>query len=166
MKTLISALLTLLTFASCTSSWTEEEKRTFTQNCEASAVQATDSWPKETCACLSEKLQAAYPNPNDMAGLLDSLQQNPILLFDKYPECRRHANETPAEWNPAAEQAFLKSCDTLVKKGYVSSSAVCPCVLDKVKRRFPTVQRMQHLNSEVMGALAEECEGKRPARLY
>ena len=166
LQALLSTLLTVTLLSACSSGWTEEERSAFRQSCTGAAQMASDAWPEQTCACLTEKLEKRYPNPNDMTELLDSLQKDPVLLFDKYPECRVMNFETPAEWNERSERAFINSCGTLVAQGQVKDTATCACVLDKVKRRFPTTQRMQRVNTEIMRSIAEECEGKRGARLY
>lgn len=165
------SILTLLaafawTFTACTPEWTPEERTAMTQSCIGAAQAAGEAWPKETCECLTQNLEKQYPNPDEMEALADSLQQNPVLLFDKFPDCRRRSFETAAEWTPEAENAFRSSCGRLVREGWLSDTAVCDCILDKVKRRFPTVQAMQRVDSVTMRSLAEECKGQRPARLY
>jgi hypothetical protein len=168
MKGLIIVFVLGLTtlMSSCSSGWTEEERAAFTQSCESSAQMAGDSWPKETCGCLTKKLETTYPNPNDMVNLLDSLQKNPILLFDKYPDCRIRNFETPVVWTEQSTQAFLSSCNAAARKGFIPDSAICPCVLDKVKKRFPSQQLLQRMNTNTMAAFAEECLGKRAPILY
>jgi len=159
-------LLFAWALSSCTSEWTPEERTAFKQSCMGAAQSVGEAWPQETCDCLAQNLEKQYPNPNDMEALLDSLHQNPVLLFDKFPDCRRRAFETAADWTPEAERAFRTSCGRLVREGWLPDTVVCACILDKVKRRFPTVQAMQRVDSVTMRALAEECQGKRPARLY
>lgn len=162
MKRWIFALVALCgLMSSCSSGWTEDEKATFKQSCQGAALMAGDQWPERTCDCLATKLEAEYPNPNAMASLLDSLRVNPVLLFDKYPECRIYAHETPAEWSPQATTAFMSSCTNLI-----GDSAKCACILDKAKKRLPTVQKLTKLNAQTMQLMAEECDGKRPAQLY
>lgn len=166
-RTFLAFLFALtFVFSSCTAEWTPEERTAFHQSCTAAAQASGEPWPKETCDCLTENLEKQYPNPNDMEALLDSLRLNPILLFDKFPECRRRNFETAAEWTPESEHAFMSSCGRLVKEGWLPDTVVCACILDKVKRRFPTVQAMQRVDSVTMRSLAEECRGLRPARLY
>jgi hypothetical protein len=159
-------LIAAFLLTSCASGWTDEEKAAFTQSCEQSASQAGDAWPTQTCGCITAKLEQQYPNPNNMEALLDSLKANPILLFDKFPECRVPANQTPVVWTPEAEMSFLTSCTQAAEKGFVPNAKDCPCVLEKAKKRFPTEQMMERLTVETMKALSEECAGTRAPMLY
>jgi|GEM_PF-5160540 len=158
--------IALQTVTGCSAGWEPEEREAFVQNCQAAARQTGESWPLETCSCITEKMEAKYPNPNDIAGFLDSLSTNPVLLFDTYPQCRVRTFDAAAVWTKDKDDAFLASCQTAASQGLVSDAAQCPCVLEKVKKRFPTLQSMHRLNATVMGRLAQECQGKLAPQLY
>ena len=67
MKKIILPVLLGLCCTSCTSSWNEDDKKSFYQACsdEAKTWAGSDAKVKTYCDCVFEKLEKKFPDEND-----------------------------------------------------------------------------------------------------
>ena len=82
MKKYVTALVLMLSFASCKDTWNEEDKQSFYQACmdDAKTWAGSDARAKTYCDCVFGKMEKKYPNENDALEHIDKLAKDSSLI--------------------------------------------------------------------------------------
>jgi hypothetical protein len=146
-------LVLVVLLAGCTSRWEEEERIVFLLQCQMAMYGAGEVNNVEVCDCMVKKLEARYPNPND----IDSLSGTRVALFALAGSCRNVQIETVIDWNEQDSLKFMAGCKKWVKPGHIASVELCPCIYTKHKVLYPTIEKHQRIRVADYAALGREC---------
>ena len=154
MRILAHLLIVFVTVTSCKSAWTEEEIVAFKANCVSASQMQNEANPEAYCTCMTAKMQAKFPNPNDMEEIL--LEQDSLQAMAA--QCRSASSPTTMVWTEESSAAFIRECTAFAAEQNITNPSYCPCVLAKVQLAYPTKDKLTTLSKETMAAIGDGCK--------
>ena len=154
-------------------SWSKAYRDKFIQGCVSKASEkVSESEAYSYCNCMAVKVEAKYPNENEVDAKLTSTdiesmrngclpnsnQSNPSY---NQPN-NNNSNNNTAAWSVSDQREFMDNCTPGASKTLGTSAATdyCDCMMRKLMQEYPNSKDVGNVSKTHMSALANDCLGR------
>ena len=158
-------------------SWSKTYRDKFVQGCVNKATEkVSQSEAFSYCNCMAAKVEAKYPNENDVDSRLtsqdiesmrtgclsNSNQSDPSYDNSNNNNSNNSNNYNTASWSLSDQREFMDNCTPGASKTLGTSAATdyCDCMMKKLMQEYPNSKDVGNVSKTHMSALANDCLGR------
>ena len=149
------------------SGWSKTYRDKFVQGCVTKASEkVSQSEAYSYCSCMAVKVEAKYPNENDVdarltASDIESMRTGCLSNSNQSNSSNDNSNNSQ-NWSTSDQREFMDNCTPGASKTLGTSAATdyCDCMLRKLMKEYPNSKDVGGVSSAHMSALANDCLGK------
>lgn len=164
------------------SGWSKNYRDKFVQGCITKASeQVSESQASSYCNCMVVKVEAKYPNENDVDAKLtaadiesmrsgcttNSTQSNPNNPnqpnnYNNPNQPNQPNNYNSQSWSLSDQREFMDNCTPGASKtlGTNAANNYCDCMLKKLMQEYPNSKDVGNVSKTHMSSLASDCLGR------
>jgi hypothetical protein len=148
--------------------WSKNYRNEFIKDCIDKATESVNAAEAfNYCNCMTEKVEATYPDENDVETKLSTADIAAMKKECLTPGSKENSKKGGGEsslqsWSDADQKQFTDNCIPTANRSLGASRAAtyCDCLLKRLMQEYPDSKNVDKASKTHLSTLAAECLGR------